>query len=45
MSMMMPAAWMASEGCDEYDVRMELRMIAAARTIGNKMRREDRRSS
>jgi len=35
MSMRMPAAWMASVGRDEYDVRMEVRMMPAARIIAN----------
>jgi len=30
------AAWMISEGHDEYDVRMEVRMMLAARRIANK---------
>jgi len=34
---MMPVALMASEAGDEYDVRMEVRMLPAVRTIMNKM--------
>jgi len=45
ISMRMLAALMALEGHDEYDVRMEVRMIPAARTNANKIQRKDRRAS
>jgi len=41
ISMWMPVAWMASEGRNKYDVRMEVRIMLAARTLTNKRRQED----
>jgi len=34
---MTPVAWLASEGCNEYNVRMDVRTMLAARTIANTM--------